>query len=233
MAISPPLKELNIGLPKDGFYSGFNSLVALASKLIIALIVIWCVYDPEAAGTVLGNMKSWSFAHLNYYYTWAVAFFIIVCIIISVHPKWGKIKLGVGDEKQDFSNFSWFSMMFGAGIGMLGYASGEPMWHIADNPDIRMSAQSVKAAFSVSGITLAEGVDISVEYSAQVAAGTIGAIDGLVMPKTESALESVYKYSFLHWGIGAWSCYALVGIALSFFSYSRGLPLTIRSTLTP
>jgi len=235
LAISPPLKELNIGVSKDGFYSGFNSLVALASKLIIALIVIWCVVDPEAAGKVLGNMKSWSFAHLNYYYTYSVAFFIIVCMVISLHPKWGKIKLGVGDDKPEFSNFSWFSMMFGAGIGigMLGYAAGEPMWHIADNPDIRISAITVKAAFGAAGIVLADGADLWVEYSKQVAAGTIGAIDGLVVPKTESAFESVYKYSFLHWGIGAWSCYALVGISLSFFSYSRGLPLTIRSTLAP
>jgi len=37
----------------------------------------------------------------------------------------------------------------------------------------------------------------------------------------------------LHWGFSAWACYALVGLALAFFSYSRGLPLTIRSGLTP
>jgi len=66
LAISPPLKNLNIVLSKEGFYKGFNSLVALASKLVIALIVIWCVIDPAAAGKVLGNMKSWSFDHLNY-----------------------------------------------------------------------------------------------------------------------------------------------------------------------
>ena len=235
MAISPPLKELNITLSKDGFYTGFNSLVTLGSKLIIALIVIWCVVDPAAAGKVLGDMKNWSFSHLNYYYTYTVAFFIVVCIIISVHPKWGKIKLGVADEKPEFSNFSWFSMMFGAGIGigMLGYAAGEPMWHIADNPDIRMGAMAIKEAFTAANIVLADGADIWTEYGAQVAVGTVGAIDGLVMPKTESALESVFMYSFLHWGLGAWACYALVGISLAFFSYSRGLPLTIRSTLTP
>ena len=235
MPISPPLKELNIKLSKDGFYTGFNSLVALASKIIIALIVIWCVVYPEAAGKVLGDMKSWSFAHLNYYYTYAVAFFVLVCITISVHPKWGKIKLGVGDDKPEFSNFSWFSMMFGAGIGigMLGYAAGEPMFHIADNPEIRMSAMAIKDVFASANIVLADGADVWAEYTTQVAAGTIGAIDGLVVPKTASALDSVYKYSFLHWGIGAWACYALVGISLSFFSYSRGLPLTIRSTLAP
>ena len=37
----------------------------------------------------------------------------------------------------------------------------------------------------------------------------------------------------LHWGTSAWACYALVGLALAFFSYQRGLPLTIWSGLTP
>ena len=235
MAISPPLKELNIGLAEDGFYKGFNNLVALVSKVIIALIVVWCVINPEAAGKILGDMKNWSFAHLNYYYTWGVAFYIIVCLVIALHPKWGKTKLGLADDKPEFSNFSWFSMMFGAGIGigMLGYATGEPMWHMGDNPDIRMSAEAVRAAFSSANIALAEGADIWAEYNTQVAAGAITTIDGLVIPKTESTLDAVYRYSFLHWGLGAWACYALVGISLAFFAYSRGLPLTIRSTLAP
>ena len=235
MAIKPPLRTLDIKLADSGFYRGFNNTVALTSKVIIALIVLWAAVNPESAGKVLGDMKNWSFAHLNYYYTYAVAFFIIVCLVIALVPKWGKRRLGESDGVPEFSNFSWFSMMFGAGIGigMLGYATGEPMWHIADNPDIRMSAAAIKDAFSAAGITLAEGADVWAEYKAQVAAGAIVAVDGLVEPKSLSAVDSVYRYSFLHWGIGAWACYALVGIALSFFAYSRNLPLTIRSTLTP
>ncbi len=235
MAISPPLKELKIGLADQGFYKGFNNLVSLASKVIIAMIVVWCAVYPEAAGAVLGSIKTWSFNNLNYYYTWGVAFYIIVCLVVALHPTWGKTKLGTPDGKPEFSNFSWFSMMFGAGIGigMLGYATGEPMWHIADNPDIRMSAEAIRVAFASANIALAEGADIWTEYNAQVATGSITAIDGLVTPKSASAVDSVFRYSFLHWGLGAWACYALVGISLSFFAYSRGLPLTIRSTLAP
>ena len=235
MNISPPLKELKIGIANSGFYQGFNHLVAMVSKVIIALIVLWCAFFPEEAGEVLSNMKNWSFNHLNYYYTWGVAFYIIVCLVIALHPSWGKTKLGTEDGKPEFSNFSWFSMMFGAGIGigMLGYATGEPIWHMGDNPDIRMSVQAIQAAFAASNIALAEGADIWAEYQTHVAAGTLTAIDGLVEPKTASAVDSVYRYAFLHWGLGAWACYALVGISLAFFSYSRGLPLTIRSTLAP
>ncbi len=235
MALQPPLTKLKIKLADSGFYEGFNQIVALASKILLSLIVIWAVINPEAAGKILGSMRSWSFANLNYYYTWGVAFFIIVCLVVALHPQWGKVKLGDADGVPEFSNFSWFSMMFGAGIGigMLGYATGEPMWHMADNPDIRMGAEAVKASLAAASITLAEGADLWAEYNAQVAAGTITAIEGLAIPKTESTIDAVYRYSFLHWGIGAWACYALVGVCLAFFSYSRGLPLTIRSTLAP
>ena len=58
-------------------------------------------------------------------------------------------------------------------------------------------------------------------------------IQGLVEAKSADALDSVYRYSFLHWGFSAWGIYALVGLALAYFGYNRGLPLTIRSVLTP
>ena len=105
MALPPPLKNLDIDFADDGFYAGFNKIVALASKIIIAFIIIW-----------------------------AVAFFIIVCAVIAIHPKWGKTRLGDQNGTPEFSNFSWFSMMFGAGIGigMIGYATGEPVWHMGD-----------------------------------------------------------------------------------------------------
>lgn len=234
MALQPPLRELAIPTATSGFYLNFNKIVAFASKVIIALIVIWAAIFPESAGEVLGSLKSWSFANLNYYYTFAVGFFVIVCLVIAVHPRWGKIKLGDGGTPE-FSNFSWFSMMFGAGIGigMLGYATGEPMWHIADNPVIRTSALEIQAALDAAGIAIAEGSTAMATYLAAVDAGTLQALPDVVAAKSESAITSTYRYSFLHWGLGAWACYALVGISLAFFAYSRGLPLTIRSTLAP
>ena len=87
-------------------------------------------------------------------------------------------------------------MMFGAGIGigMLTYATVEPIFHFGNNPDV---------------------------------------IRGLVAAESAENVRPAYKWSFLHWGFSAWACYALVGLTLAFFSYSRGLPLTIRSGLTP
>ena len=50
---------------------------------------------------------------------------------------------------------------------------------------------------------------------------------------TIEAAKEAMNFTFLHWGFHAWGIYALVGLALAFFTYSRGLPLTIRSVFYP
>ncbi len=48
----------------------------------------------------------------------------------------------------------------------------------------------------------------------------------------ESA-KTAMQFTFFHWGFHAWGIYAIVALALAFFSYNRGLPLTIRSAFYP
>ena len=50
---------------------------------------------------------------------------------------------------------------------------------------------------------------------------------------TREAAAEAMRYTFLHWGFHAWSVYAVVGLALAYFGFRRGLPLTIRSALFP
>lgn len=52
-------------------------------------------------------------------------------------------------------------------------------------------------------------------------------------PGTEQAARDAMNFTFLHWGFHAWAVYALVGLSLSYFTYTRGLPLTIRSIFYP
>ncbi len=235
MAISQPLKELKIDTQDDGFYKGFNQIVVLTSKILIALIVIWAVADPVRAGEVLKAIQNWSLQYFNSYYIYAVGFYIVACLFVALYPPFGRVKLGPDDGVPEFSNFSWFSMMFGAGIGigMLGYSVAEPIWHLGNNPDILTSKDTVVAALGAAGIAIPEGADVFALYNEQVDAGGIAAISGLAEPRTASALDSTYRYAFMHWGLGTWATYSLVGIGLAFFAYRRGLPLTIRSGLAP
>jgi choline/carnitine/betaine transport len=194
--MKPPLTDLPIKTADTGFYGGFSVNVTVVSKIIISVLVVWCIFWPVQAGAVL---STWNAAILNNFaawYIWVVAFFVIVCLGLAIWPTAGRLNLGQDGEKPEFSNFSWFSMMFGAGIGvgMLTWAVAEPIAHFKNNPAV---IQGVNTALS------------------------------------QDNVREAYVWFFLHWGLGAWACYAIAGLSLAFFSYRRGLPLTIRSALTP
>src|SRR5690625_2690205 len=52
-------------------------------------------------------------------------------------------------------------------------------------------------------------------------------------PNTAEAAQSAMASTFFHWGVHPWAIYAIVGLGLAFFSYNKGLPLTIRSLFYP
>ena len=50
---------------------------------------------------------------------------------------------------------------------------------------------------------------------------------------TIEAARNAMQLSFFHWGLHAWAIYAVMGLALAYFSFRRGLPLSVRSALYP
>lgn len=54
-----------------------------------------------------------------------------------------------------------------------------------------------------------------------------------VEPGTPEAAREAMVFTFYHWGLHAWGIYSLVGLALAFFAFNKGLPLTIRSIFAP
>jgi choline/carnitine/betaine transport len=188
--------ELSIQTADQGFYSGFSRTVAVVSKVIISVLVIWALVFPEQAGRVLNAINSFILANTAYWYIWIVAIFFFTCSILALIPATGKLKLGVEGDAPEFANFSWFSMMFGAaiGVGMLTWAVAEPVYHFQNNPDV---------------------------------------IAGTATGSAQDNVINAYKWSYLHWGFGAWACYGITGMSMAFFSYRRGLPLTVRTSLIP
>lgn len=50
---------------------------------------------------------------------------------------------------------------------------------------------------------------------------------------TVEAARGAMLITYFHWGLQAWSTYCVVGLALAYFAFRHGLPLTIRSALYP
>ncbi|CAM3840752.1 BCCT family transporter [Alkalicoccus chagannorensis] len=50
---------------------------------------------------------------------------------------------------------------------------------------------------------------------------------------TEETVHLALQYSFFHWGFHPWAIYSIVACALAYFSYRKGLPMLLSSTLEP
>ena len=52
-------------------------------------------------------------------------------------------------------------------------------------------------------------------------------------PGSPAAYQDAMMTTFLHWGLHAWAVYALVGLALAYFAFNKGKPLSIRVVFEP
>lgn len=197
MSIQPPFTDVQIDKETSGFYENYSLPIALGSKAIMVALVIWALIWPAEANSTLGSFKGTLLNVFNVFYIVIVGCFIFFLLAIAIVPKWGSRKMGKPGETPEFSNFSWFSMMFGAGlgVGLMVYATAEPLGLWGSNP-----------------VLLA---------------------DGSIAPNSQESVQSGYRYTFAHYGFHAWAIYVVTGLSLAYYAYTRDMPLTIRSALTP
>ncbi|WP_299196293.1 BCCT family transporter [uncultured Tateyamaria sp.] len=195
MAIKEPFTDLDINKQESGFYEGYSLPIALKSKAIMVALVLWAIIFPVSAN---GTLDDWNWALLqgfNAFYIISVGAFAFFLFALAILPT-GRRKLGGVDTVPEFSNFSWFSMMFGAGlgVGLMVFATAEPLGLWGSNPVV---------------------------------------VAGNVEGNSPEALTSAYRYTFLHYGFHASAIYVVTGLSLAYYAYTRDMPLTIRSALTP
>ncbi|ATG45065.1 putative transporter, BCCT family [Phaeobacter piscinae] len=196
MSIKPPFTELEIETAPSGFYEGHSLPIALISKIIMTTLVLWALVWPSKASGILSWVNSELLNGFNAFYIISVGAFAFFLFVLAILPATGSKKLGPADAAPEFSNFSWFSMMFGAGlgVGLMVFATAEPLGLWGSNPVV---------------------------------------LSGAVAANSEEAVQSAYRYTFLHYGFHAWAIYVLTGLSLAYYAYTRDMPLTIRSALTP
>ncbi len=104
-----------------------NPVFAVSAGLII-LFVIAVLLMPESASAVLNGAKSWSLEYCGWLLMGAGNVFVVFCLVILCLPV-GRIRLGGPDAKPEFSTWSWFAMLFaaGMGIGLMFWCVAEPI----------------------------------------------------------------------------------------------------------
>ena len=111
-----------------------NSVFVWTLLIAICVIVFGTVYS-SALENISGICMSWVSQYFGWLYILSIVAFIGFCFWISI-SKYGRVKLGKDNEKPEFSNFSWYSMLFcgSTGIGLVFWSIAEPLSHYAAPP---------------------------------------------------------------------------------------------------
>ncbi|MDX1301293.1 BCCT family transporter [Photobacterium sp.] len=170
--------------------SDLNKAVFFPSLALSLIIVITAAIFPAATEQFFKGIQHWLVTKASWFYILSAAIFLIFSVSI-MFSRLGDIKLGPDHSTPDYSNRSWFAMLFsaGMGIGLMFFGVAEPVMHFLSPP-----------------------------------IGEPGSIE---------AARQAMRITFFHWGLHAWAIYAVVALALSYFSYRHGLPLLPRSALYP
>jgi len=188
---------------QSGPFKGLHSGMGLAAKGMVAAFVLFTILNVEFAGGIYSEIRAWVEGALSWYYISALTVIMFVCFGL-MFSKWGHLRLGDDDSRPEFSNFSWFAMLFsaGVGIGILFFGVAEPVFYF-DNSEPWGYPNNPHA--DITGAT------------------------ALTIDRAVAAMRVTY----FHWGFHAWSVYVIVGLCLAYFGFRKKLPLTLRSSLYP
>jgi choline/carnitine/betaine transport len=56
---------------------------------------------------------------------------------------------------------------------------------------------------------------------------------GLAEPNTKGAAQVAMEYSYFHWAFHPWSIYAIMGLALAYFTFRKGMPNLVSTAFYP
>lgn len=171
--------------------SRFKSNVTYYLTIAVSLsIFIFGVFFTENFKNLFNKAYYFVTSNFSWYFMILMAFFFLFSIYLLC-SKYKNVKLGDDDSKPEFSNISWFAMLFsaGIGIGLVFWGVAEPLTHYL-NP--------------------------------------LGMEGG-----TKEAAAFAFRKSWLHWGISAWACYALLALIIGYMHFRKKKPILLSSVLIP
>lgn len=105
------------------------------SVALSVLFVLWGVFFTSNLSSVFSAALNFLVNNFGWAYTVIITAFLVFLIFLGV-SRYGRVRLGGDDERPEFNRFSWFTMLFSAGIGLsfLFWGVAEPAYHLGTSP---------------------------------------------------------------------------------------------------
>ena len=189
-----------------------NAPVFLTSSFTIIVFVLVALVFQEKATVIFEDIRKWMTSRLDWVFLLTCSLLVVFCLYLIISPL-GKVRLGGQQAVPDYSTLTWIAMLFSAGlaIGLVYWGIAEPVQHFQTPP------------FNMTKVYDPEQVYDDAPHL----------LPDATHPDVKAARDMSFAAVAFHWGLHAWAGYAVVGLALAFFAYNRGLPLALRSAFYP
>nr|WP_243454624.1 BCCT family transporter [Desulfosporosinus fructosivorans] len=133
-----------------GKFARINPVVFWGSVILCVLLYApMMIYGTDLQPYVAVILKA-----ITYNMDWLWLLFTLGCVIFSfwlAFGKYGNVKLGGTDDKPEFSDFSWLSMMFtgGVGAGLVYWSMAEPLYYLKFPPYWNEAFSGEAAQFAI------------------------------------------------------------------------------------
>jgi len=129
--------------------------IFFASAGIMVVFLLALLIAPEAIGDAFGAGRAWIVTNLGWLFIFGVTTWVVF-LLWAAFSRFGAIRLGGNDAKPDYSNISWFTMLFAGGIGtvLMFWGVAEPISHFANPPRPDVAPFSAEAADDAMGFAI-------------------------------------------------------------------------------
>ncbi|MFW5640633.1 MAG: BCCT family transporter, partial [Thermodesulfobacteriota bacterium] len=113
----------------------FDPIVFWVSASITVLFVLWSILFPENMNTAINAVFAWTTRGWAWLYLLTAFLLVMACFTLMI-GSYGNLKLGLPEDRPEFSDFSWFAMLFGSAIaaGIVFWGPAEPAYHYMTPP---------------------------------------------------------------------------------------------------
>ncbi len=126
-----------------------DNSVYYISLVVVFAIVVWGIMAPANFGSAANGLFNFLVEKFGWLYLVSMFIFVAFCVYLAF-SKYGKVKLGPDDSVPEYSNLSWFGMLFGSGmgIGLVFWGVAEPLNHYLSPPGLE-GATAQAANFAI------------------------------------------------------------------------------------
>lgn len=187
-----------------------DPVIFFVSAGLMAIFVVVLVVFPEQLQSAFATGRSWIVTNLGWFFIFGVNVWLGF-LLWAAASSYGRIRLGSPDARPEYSNLSWFAMLFAGGIGtiLMFWGVAEPISHFSNPPLPGVEPYSTQAAEDAVAIAI---------YHLGLHTWTIFALPGLAFAYFIHRYDLPVRVSSVFWPLLGTRIFGPIGKTIDVFA---------------